>query len=53
MAKSNNDFLDLIIKQRSQKKHKKFKVKKAIQLLGEDLCDSIEERARLFEEKWT
>ena len=25
MAKSNNDFLDLIIKQRSQKKNKKFK----------------------------
>ena len=28
------------------------KVKKAIQLLGEDLCDQIEENARLFGEKW-
>ena len=33
-------------------KQKKFKVKKAIELLGEDMCDKIEEHARLFEEKW-
>ena len=32
---------------------KKLKVKEAIQLLGEDLCDNIDARARLFEEKWT
>lgn len=32
---------------------KKLKVKEAIQLLGEDLCERIDERARLFEEKWT
>jgi hypothetical protein len=33
-------------------KQKRIKVKKAIQLLGEDLCDHIDEHARLFEEKW-
>ena len=37
----------------TSQKQKKFKVKKAIQLLGEDLCDNIDARARLFEEKWT
>jgi len=37
----------------TSQKQKKFKVKKAIQLLGEDICDKIDETARLFEEKWT